>query len=128
MERRLTELTEEDWIFGFYLAQRMFAQPSGIARDFFLQAIREESESRRERVITDRLANWLDQAWLWRETKWTPKERIRLADRVETLHRDLLAEIKTTPGDTAKLADTPELAALVLVANTILNSDAALNR
>ena len=106
MERRLTELTEEDWIFGFYLAQRMFAQPSGIARDFFLQAIREESESRRERVITDRLANWLDQAWLWRETKWTPKERIRLADRVETLHRDLLAGRVRAPSIPPYVRDT----------------------
>lgn len=44
------------------------------------------------------------------------------------LHRDLVTEIKSNPGDTARLADSPEQVALVLVANTLLNSDAALNR
>jgi hypothetical protein len=53
---------------------------------------------------------------------------VETLDTLTRLYRDLLTEIKTTPGDTAKLAETPELAALVLVANTILNSDAALNR
>ena len=49
-------------------------------------------------------------------------------DTLTRLYQDALAEIKANPGDTAKLADSPEQAALVLVANTILNSDAALNR
>jgi hypothetical protein len=44
------------------------------------------------------------------------------------LHDDTLAEITTEPGDSAKLDPDPSKAALVLVANTILNSDAALNR
>ena len=49
-------------------------------------------------------------------------------DTLTRLYEDLLAELKTTPGDSAKLADSPERATLVIVANTILNSDAALNR
>lgn len=49
-------------------------------------------------------------------------------DTLMRLYQDLLAEIKENPGDFAKLAETPRQAALVLVANTILNSDAALNR
>ncbi len=49
-------------------------------------------------------------------------------DTLTRLYQDALTEIKANPGDTAKLADSPEQAALVLVANTILNSDAALNR
>ena len=44
------------------------------------------------------------------------------------LYRDASTELQKTPGDSAKLADSPALASLVIVANTILNSDAALNR
>ena len=44
-------------------------------------------------------------------------------------HRaDTLAEITADPGDSAKLDPDPAQAALVLVANSLLNSDAALNR
>lgn len=49
-------------------------------------------------------------------------------DTLTRLYGDALAQLKVTPAESAKLADTPELAALVIVANTILNSDAALNR
>ena len=47
---------------------------------------------------------------------------------LKRLYQDIVSELKTDPGDSAKLADTPGQAALVIVANTILNSDAALNR
>ena len=50
---------------------------------------------------------------------------------VETLVRlreKSLAEFQTQPGSHEKLAATPETAALVLVANTLLNADAAMNR
>jgi hypothetical protein len=47
---------------------------------------------------------------------------------LKRLHADILAEITANPGDTAKLDPDPARAALVLVANTLLNSDAALNR
>ena len=45
-----------------------------------------------------------------------------------SLHADLLKEYETTPAESAKLAETPAAAALVLTANTILNLDSALTR
>jgi hypothetical protein len=45
-----------------------------------------------------------------------------------SLHADLLKEYATTPAESAKLAETPSAAALVLTANTILNLDSALTR
>ena len=50
---------------------------------------------------------------------------------VETLtklHTDAVAEYQADPAAAKHLADTPEQAALVLVANTLLNSDIAMNR
>ena len=44
------------------------------------------------------------------------------------LHADTRAEYEKQPAETAKLAATADEAALVLVANTLLNSDLALNR
>ncbi len=46
------------------------------------------------------------------------------------LHSDALADYRAAPDEAAALADdgTPERAALILVANTLLNSDHALNR
>jgi hypothetical protein len=41
------------------------------------------------------------------------------------LHKDATKTYKTLPSETKALAGTPEEAALVLVANTILNLDAA---
>jgi hypothetical protein len=45
-----------------------------------------------------------------------------------SLHADAAAEFEKSPADSAKLAETPAAAALVVVANTILNLDSALNR
>lgn len=44
------------------------------------------------------------------------------------LHTDTLADYRARPDLAAKLAPTPEEAALTLVANTLLNTDLALNR
>jgi hypothetical protein len=44
------------------------------------------------------------------------------------LYRDAASSYKETPDTAAKLADSPEAAAMVLVANTILNLDSALTR
>ncbi len=44
------------------------------------------------------------------------------------LYRDAASAYKQTPDAAAKLADSPEAAAMVLVANTILNLDSALTR
>jgi len=44
------------------------------------------------------------------------------------LYLDVLADYQSHPAESVKLAATPEEAALVLVANTLLNSDLALNR
>ena len=51
-------------------------------------------------------------------------------ETLTTLHRDALTQYRATPADAKALAPdgSPEKAALVLVANTLLNSDAALNR
>jgi hypothetical protein len=45
-----------------------------------------------------------------------------------SLQADAAAEYEKTPTESAKLAETPAAAALVLVANTILNLDSALTR
>lgn len=45
-----------------------------------------------------------------------------------SLQSDATAEYEKTPAESAKLAETPAAAALVLVANTILNLDSALTR
>ncbi|MGB6221470.1 PSD1 and planctomycete cytochrome C domain-containing protein [Haloferula sp.] len=45
-----------------------------------------------------------------------------------SLHADAAADYQQNPNEAAKLASTPDEAALVLVANTLLNSDFALNR
>jgi len=45
-----------------------------------------------------------------------------------SLHADAAAAYRDRPEESAKLGDSPEAAAMVLVANTILNLDSALNR
>ena len=45
-----------------------------------------------------------------------------------SLHADAKADYGKSPAESAKLAPTPDEAAMVLVANTLLNSDIALNR
>jgi hypothetical protein len=49
-------------------------------------------------------------------------------DALAALHADAAAEYQKTPKEASKLASTPDEAALILVANTLLNSDLALNR
>ncbi|MES2996959.1 MAG: PSD1 and planctomycete cytochrome C domain-containing protein [Verrucomicrobiota bacterium] len=49
-------------------------------------------------------------------------------DQLEGLYRDALTTYQAAPQESAKLASTPEEAALVITANTILNLDSALNR
>ena len=44
------------------------------------------------------------------------------------LHADARAAYAETPEESAKLGPSPDAAALVLVANTLLNLDSALNR
>ncbi|RYD37191.1 MAG: hypothetical protein EOP85_17785 [Verrucomicrobiaceae bacterium] len=45
-----------------------------------------------------------------------------------SLHGASAADYQNSPEESAKLAETPQSAALVLVANTILNLDSALTR
>ncbi|MEO5917709.1 MAG: PSD1 and planctomycete cytochrome C domain-containing protein [Luteolibacter sp.] len=45
-----------------------------------------------------------------------------------SLHASCVADYQQAPAESAKLGETPEAAALVLVANTILNLDSALTR
>ncbi len=47
---------------------------------------------------------------------------------LEQLYQEALAEYQASPSEAAKLAESPEMAALVLAANTMLNLDAALVR
>lgn len=54
-----------------------------------------------------------------------PAEKLRV---LEQLYDESLAEYRQLPGESAKLAETPESAALVLVAQTLLNLDAVLVR
>jgi hypothetical protein len=54
-----------------------------------------------------------------------PAEKQRV---LEQLYDESLAEYRQLPEESAKLAETPESAALVLVAQTLLNLDAALVR
>ncbi|MCH7228969.1 PSD1 and planctomycete cytochrome C domain-containing protein [Haloferula sp. A504] len=54
----------------------------------------------------------------------TPEE----LDILATLHAETKAEYEKAPDESAKLGSNPNEAALVLVANTLLNSDLALNR
>jgi len=49
-------------------------------------------------------------------------------ETLASLHADARAEYERTPDESAKLAPSSDEAALVLVANTLLNSDLALNR
>lgn len=51
-----------------------------------------------------------------------------LVASLSKLHDDALADYRARPETAAKLAATPEAAALTLVANTLLNTDLALNR
>ena len=54
-----------------------------------------------------------------------PVEKQRV---LEQLYDESLTEYRQCPDESAKLAQTPESAALVLVAQTLLNLDAALVR
>jgi hypothetical protein len=45
-----------------------------------------------------------------------------------SLHADSMGEYEKSPADSAKLGETPSAAAMVLVANTILNLDSSLTR
>lgn len=51
-----------------------------------------------------------------------------MLDELAALHADCVSDYQENPAESAKLADTPAAAALVLVANTILNLDSALTR
>lgn len=51
-----------------------------------------------------------------------------MLDELAALHADAEEEYTRHPEESAKLADSPEQAALVLVANTLLNLDSALTR
>jgi hypothetical protein len=51
-----------------------------------------------------------------------------MIDELVSLHADCVSIYQKDPAKSAKLADTPNAAALVLVANTILNLDSALTR
>jgi hypothetical protein len=51
-----------------------------------------------------------------------------MLDELAALHADCVSDYQKNPADSAKLAETPATAALVLVANTILNLDSALTR
>lgn len=82
------------------------------------------------------------QAFAKRMTGATPEERIatgykmlRLEDApapviatLAKLHAEAKADYEASPAESAKLAPTADEAAMVLVANTLLNSDIALNR
>ncbi len=49
-------------------------------------------------------------------------------DTLTNLHTDAVVEYQADPAAAKHLAESPDQAALVLVANTLLNSDAALTR
>ncbi|MCW1913116.1 PSD1 and planctomycete cytochrome C domain-containing protein [Luteolibacter sp. GHJ8] len=82
------------------------------------------------------------QAFAKRMAGSTPEERIAAGYRMlkledapapvvatlAKLHAEARADYEKTPAQSAKLAATPDEAAMVLVANTLLNSDIALNR
>jgi hypothetical protein len=51
-----------------------------------------------------------------------------MIDELVSLHADCVSGYQKNPTDSAKLAETPNAAALVLVANTMLNLDSALTR
>ena len=51
-----------------------------------------------------------------------------MIDELVSLHADCVSDYQKNPADSAKLAETPNAAALVLVANTMLNLDSALTR
>jgi hypothetical protein len=52
----------------------------------------------------------------------------KVVDALAKLHGDAKADYEKTPAESAKLAPTPDEAAMVIVANTLLNSDIALTR
>ena len=82
------------------------------------------------------------QAFAKRMTGSTPAERIAagykmlkledapapVVDTLAKLQAEAMADYEKAPEESAKLAPTPAEAAMVLVANTLLNSDIALNR
>jgi len=82
------------------------------------------------------------QAFAKRMTGSTPAERIAsgykmlkledapapVIDTLSKLQAEAMADYEKAPDESAKLAPTPAEAAMVLVANTLLNSDIALNR
>ena len=51
-----------------------------------------------------------------------------MIDELVSLHAGCVSDYRKDPAKSAKLADTPEAAALVLVANTMLNLDSAITR
>lgn len=51
-----------------------------------------------------------------------------ILDVLVRLHDEALEEYRQAPADASRMAETPELAALILIANTLLNMDAALVR
>ena len=65
--------------------------------------------------------------WAYRELTLDQPAPATL-DTLIALHGQLVKELTATPEDSTKLAPTPEQAAMVMVANTLLNSDLALNR
>lgn len=66
-------------------------------------------------------------AWIYRELTLVDADKATMTT-LENLYSKVVDELTATPEDSAKLAATPEQAAMVMVANTLLNSDLALNR
>lgn len=66
-------------------------------------------------------------AWAYHELTLT-EPSASVVEILIDLHFQAAAELAATPSESQKLAPTPTQAALVMVANTLLNSDLALNR
>jgi hypothetical protein len=65
------------------------------------------------------------QGYEWLTLQEAPQS---VLDALIRLHADAMTEFVANPQEMKKIADTPSAAALVMVANTMLNLDSALNR
>ena len=105
IEVRLAQVQAVDHLCGLHTAKRLFGRSSGVARDYFLEALRkphpprprEGSGNSQSELIGFFLSEWLGGSLEWEPSRQIFMEALELSNRAQTLHRAIVAGEATSP-------------------------------